>query len=128
MPPLPNSAVSVARPVLHSLLREFISPTPSSSDAGLDIESQEELVATPDIASEDKFTPEKKQIDNAPLRADASVLKARWLAPHSGGGLAVAAAGPEAMCRDARNAVARLGAGEVRRAGGVDVGVEVFAL
>ncbi|KZV60449.1 hypothetical protein PENSPDRAFT_594068 [Peniophora sp. CONT] len=131
VPALPNSAVSVARPVLHSLLREFISPS-SSSSSPEDVESQEDLVAASSLPSpEDKFTPAKKaseQEDDAPLRADASVLKARWLAPHAGGGVAVAAAGPEALCRDARNAVARLGAGEVRRAGGVAVGVEVFAL
>ncbi|VDB95683.1 unnamed protein product [Peniophora sp. CBMAI 1063] len=135
VPPLPNSAVSVARPVLHSLLREFISPTLPSE---IDVESQDDLVAAADLPSasapdDDKFTPAKKSSerdgeDDAPLRADASVLKARWLAPHAGGGVAVAAAGPEALCRDARNAVARLGMGEVRRAGGVGVGVEVFAL
>jgi ferric-chelate reductase len=73
IPPIPNSAIEVAKPSVSSLLTPLIRVT-------------------------------------------------------KGGGVGVAASGPESLTCAAQNAVAGLGSAEIASAGGIDLHTELFAL
>lgn len=103
VPPIPNSEVTVLRPSVTTLLRDLVTP-PSSSPS-----------------YDDKLSAEEQQ--------DADFIsqpKLEWVG--LGGGVAVCAAGPESLTREAQNAVARLGLTRGIELGGIGIHTELFAL
>ncbi|EPQ55534.1 iron reductase [Gloeophyllum trabeum ATCC 11539] len=98
VPDIPNSDVSIHRPAVHTLLQELVTP-PSSTSSLSDEESSEKV----DLKG-----------------------KLNWVG--LGGGVAVCAAGPETMTREAQNAVARISATRGVQLGGVSLHTELFAL
>ncbi|KAI0027920.1 ferric reductase like transmembrane component-domain-containing protein [Vararia minispora EC-137] len=104
VPPIPNMRVTVERPSLRILLRNF-----AASSTYLSVEN---------LAVEGRASPSSDED-----------LKNESRAPWSGkGGVAVCAAGPENFTREAHNAVARIALSESRRVGGIALHTETFAM
>jgi len=103
IPPIPNSDVTVIRPSVHTLLDALLTaPDPSSSkNATIDIEEE-----GADKSSESP--------------------KLNWVG--LGGGVAVCVSGPEALTREAHNAVARVGMTRGLELGGIALHTELFSL
>ena len=127
VPPVPNMDVLVAeRPAVVRLLRELVTPPRSrpnalshaNASAGGDAKAakaeEAEDVEVASLSSEE---------GGAPLCASD---KLNWVG--LGGGVAVCAAGPETMTREARNAVARVGLTRGVELGGVALHTELFAM
>ncbi|CAL1697507.1 unnamed protein product [Somion occarium] len=102
IPPIPNSDVTIYRPSVSTLLKQLITPPPSSN--------------TPSATSDD---PE----DDPEKRAKS---KLQWVG--LGGGVAVCASGPETLIRESQNAAAKLGVMRGVELGGVALHTELFAL
>lgn len=114
VPPIPNSEITIVRPSISALLRDLVTP-PSS--LVLSTSSSSSMVM-PD----DKLGAAEEQGDGKSV----SQSKLEWVG--LGGGVAVCAAGPESLTREAQNAVARLGLTRGVELGGIGLHTELFAL
>jgi ferric-chelate reductase len=117
VPPIPNCDVSVYRPSVGALLRELVTPPPSS--AALAGAAQEKL----DIARVESNGAASSVEEDLPKTLAARL---RWVG--LGGGVGVCASGPESLIRETQNAVARLGATRGVELGGIGLHTELFAL
>lgn len=105
VPPIPNSDVTILRPSVSALLRDLVTPSASMSSS-----------ASTSIADDKLSSEEQGEVQP----------KLDWVG--LGGGVAVCAAGPESLTREAQNAVARLGLTRGIELGGIGIHTELFAL
>ena len=98
--PIPNSEVSIYRPSVGKLLRELVTP-PESTSSSASEKAEAEVKASP-------------------------AAKLEWVG--TGGGVGVCASGPEALCRETQNAVAKLGLTRGIPLGGIGLHTELFAM
>ncbi|KAI0365850.1 iron reductase [Pilatotrama ljubarskyi] len=112
VPPIPNSDVVVTRPSVTALLRDLV--TPPSRPHKIDVDSKS-------MDSE----PEEG-LGSADVEKPSVSAKLNWVG--LGGGVAVCAAGPESLTREAQNAVARISLTRGVELGGVGLHTELFAI
>ena len=113
VPPIPNMDVIVAtRPSVTGLLRDLVTPPPqpatvaaSGKAADAEIESIDSDESAPEFPASSRLA---------------------WVG--LGGGVAVCAAGPESLTREAHNAVARVSLTRGVELGGVALHTELFAI
>jgi ferric-chelate reductase len=109
VPDIPNSVVTVERPDARAMLRAFLAGSDLGPGCGAG-----------SLASVDVVEVGPTKGADAGEKAEAPMLDGAV----RGGAAAVCVAGPESLCREAANAVARDGA----RAGGIGLHCEVYAL
>ncbi|KAH9900709.1 iron reductase [Cubamyces lactineus] len=124
VPAIPNSDVTIARPSVTTLLREFMTPPSSrpSTHSASSSQSQKKLEA--DARSIDSESAEDVAEDVEKIPSSSARLN--WVG--LGGGVAVCAAGPESLTREAQNAVARMSLTRGVELGGVALHTELFAI
>ncbi|KAI0328824.1 iron reductase [Cubamyces sp. BRFM 1775] len=124
VPAIPNSDVTIARPSVTTLLRAFMTPPPArpSASSAPSSESQKKLEA--DARSIDSESAEGSLEDLEKIPSSSARLN--WVG--LGGGVAVCAAGPESLTREAQNAVARMSLTRGVELGGVALHTELFAI
>ena len=116
VPPIPNMDVTICtRPSVMGLLRDLVTP-PRRLPAS---EADKADKADAD-ADADSIDSEENMLD---MSASARL---RWVG--LGGGVAVCAAGPESLTREAHNAVARVSLTRGLELGGVALHNELFAI
>ncbi|OSC98326.1 iron reductase [Trametes coccinea BRFM310] len=121
VPPIPNSDVVVTRPSVTALLRDLVTP-PSSAPETSRSQPQTKK-ADPDAQSIDSASSEDADAEKAVPSASARL---NWVGV--GGGVAVCAAGPESLTREAQNAAARIGMTRGVELGGIALHTELFAI
>lgn len=112
VPDIPNSLVTMTRPVPVNLLQSFIHPAAPLSGS--------ETGGTGVTGESVEVGPEKKLSE----AYGVPVLANGWVS----GGVGVCAAGPESLARGVANAVARVGMLHGARVGGIELHTEVYAL
>ncbi|KAI0742236.1 iron reductase [Daedaleopsis nitida] len=113
VPPIPNmDVIAPTRPSVTGLLRDLITPPPPQLLSAL--ESKKIEAETQSIETD----------ENMPELTASSRLQ--WVG--LGGGVAVCAAGPESLTREAHNAVARVSLTRGVELGGVALHTELFAI
>ncbi|KAI0655804.1 iron reductase [Cubamyces menziesii] len=125
VPAIPNSDVTIARPSVTKLLREFMTP-PSARPSGRPTSSSEshkkKLEADAHSIDSESAEDAPDDVENIP----SSSARLNWVG--LGGGVAVCAAGPESLTREAQNAVARMSLTRGVELGGVALHTELFAI
>ena len=111
VPHIPNTVVTIFRPSVTALLREFTTPPSAACD---------------DTASLSSLTSSAEQADTEHLAEKAIKCHLPWVG--YGGGVAVCASGPETLIRESQNAVTKLGVLKGRELGGIALHTELFAL
>lgn len=114
IPPIPNSDVTITRPSVTALLRDLVTP-PASHTVAM-------------RADADSKSFESESHEGADTEAEKPSASARLSWVGLGGGVAVCAAGPESLTREAQNAVARIGLTRGVELGGVGLHTELFAI
>ncbi|KAI8992723.1 iron reductase [Trametes punicea] len=119
VPPIPNSDVTVTRPSVTALLRDLVTPPCASSPSSRSRSSTHKGDAdTKSIDSESS--------EGADMEKVSASARLNWVG--LGGGVAVCAAGPESLTREAQNAVARISLTQGVKLGGVALHTELFAI
>lgn len=124
VPAIPNSNVTIARPSVTTLLREFMTPPSSRPSAHTASSSQSQKKLEADARSIDSESAEDVAEDVEKIPSSSARLN--WVG--LGGGVAVCAAGPESLTREAQNAVARMSLTRGVELGGVALHTELFAI
>ncbi|CDO75148.1 hypothetical protein BN946_scf184590.g5 [Trametes cinnabarina] len=119
VPAIPNSDVVVARPSVTALLRDLITP-PSAASGSQSYAKKDD----PDAQSIESGSSEEG-VDAEKLTRSVSA-RLNWVG--LGGGVAVCAAGPESLTREAQNAAARIGMTRGVELGGIGLHTELFAI
>ncbi|RPD53265.1 iron reductase [Lentinus tigrinus ALCF2SS1-6] len=111
VPPIPNmDVVATTRPSVTGILRDLVTPpAPTLGKRDLDVDTK---------------SLEMQSDENAPGFSASSRLN--WVG--LGGGVAVCAAGPESLTREAHNAVARVSLTQGVELGGIALHTELFAI
>lgn len=113
VPPIPNmDVIATTRPSVIGLLRALVTPPPSIPGAE---KKQAEADAETISLDSDESAPHL-----------SSLPRLNWVG--LGGGVAVCAAGPESLTREAHNAVARVSLTRGVELGGVSLHTELFAI
>ncbi|OJT14547.1 Ferric reductase transmembrane component 3 [Trametes pubescens] len=116
VPPIPNSDVTITRPSVTALLRDLVTPpAPHAHTVAM-------------RADADSKSLESESHEGADTEAEKPSASARLSWVGLGGGVAVCAAGPESLTREAQNAVARIGLTRGVELGGVGLHTELFAI
>ncbi|KAI0820540.1 iron reductase [Trametes gibbosa] len=119
VPPIPNSDVIITRPSVTTLLRDLVTPPSRSTMHQLNIS------ADADTKSIDSDSHDGAHAD-AEVEKLTRAARLHWIG--LGGGVAVCAAGPESLTREAQNAVARISLTRGVELGGVALHTELFAM
>ncbi|KAH9926613.1 iron reductase [Epithele typhae] len=123
VPFVPNMDVTIVeRPSVVDLLRAFVTP-PSCAHPNPAKASDKKVEADAESISVESVSDD---IEGAPSGRVAVSDRLAWVG--LGGGVAVCAAGPESMTREAQNAVARIGLTRGVELGGVALHTELFAM
>ncbi|KAI0753811.1 iron reductase [Fomes fomentarius] len=113
VPPIPNmDVIMTTRPSVTGLLRALVTPPPSTPGAE---KKQAEADAETVSLDSDESAPHL-----------SSLPRLNWVG--LGGGVAVCAAGPESLTREAHNAVARVSLTRGVELGGIALHTELFAI
>ena len=110
VPPIPNmDVIATTRPSVSGLLRDLVTPPPAFAGH-----------------SKGDAETESLQSDESAEELTAPSRRLNWVG--LGGGVAVCAAGPESLTREAHNAVARVSLTRGVQLGGIGLHTELFAI
>ena len=102
---------------MHGLLRDLVTPPPAAAHS----KSKDDAVSR---KSESEASLET--VESALAQPPSASSRLNWVG--LGGGVAVCAAGPESMTREAHNAVARVSLTRGVELGGIALHTELFAI